>query len=42
MGGSEAKYEVSESVRLMLQALDNLKPGESGIFLGEDGTEISW
>lgn len=42
MGGSEAKYEVSESVRLMLQALDNLKPGDSGIFLGEDGSEISW
>jgi len=42
MGGSEAKYEVSESVRLMLKTLDNLNPGDSGIFLGEDGAEISW
>ena len=42
MGGSEAKYEVSESVRLMLETLDNLNPGDSGIFLGEDGSEISW
>ena len=42
MGGSEAKYEVSESVRLMLETLNNLNPGDSGIFLGEDGSEISW
>ena len=42
MGGIEAKYEVSESVRLMLKTLDNLNPGDSGIFLGEDGAEISW
>jgi NAD(P)-dependent dehydrogenase (short-subunit alcohol dehydrogenase family) len=42
MGGSEAKYEVSESVRLMLETLDNLDPGDSGVFLGEDGSEISW
>jgi NAD(P)-dependent dehydrogenase (short-subunit alcohol dehydrogenase family) len=42
MGGSEAKYEVSESVRLILETLDNLNPGDSGIFLGEDGAEISW
>ena len=42
LGGSEAKYDVSESVRLMLETLDNLKPGDSGIFLGEDGSEISW
>jgi NAD(P)-dependent dehydrogenase (short-subunit alcohol dehydrogenase family) len=42
MGGNEAKYEVSESVRLMLESLDNLNPGDSGIFLGEDGSEISW
>ena len=42
MGGIEAKYEVSESVRLMLETLDNLNPGDSGIFLGEDGAEISW
>ena len=42
MGGSEAKYEVRESVRLMLQTLDNLNSGDSGVFLGEDGSEISW
>jgi NAD(P)-dependent dehydrogenase (short-subunit alcohol dehydrogenase family) len=42
MGGSEAKYEVSESVRLILETLDNLNPGDSGVFLGEDGSEISW
>jgi NAD(P)-dependent dehydrogenase (short-subunit alcohol dehydrogenase family) len=42
MGGSEAKYEVSESVRLMLETIDNLNPGDSGVFLGEDGSEISW
>lgn len=42
MGGSEAKYEVDESVRSMLQALRKLQPGDSGIFLGEDGKEISW
>ena len=42
MGGSEAKYEVGESVRLMLQTLDNLNSGDSGVFLGEDGSEISW
>jgi hypothetical protein len=29
-------------VRLMLESLDNLNPGDSGIFLGEDGSEISW
>ena len=42
MGGSDAKYEVNESVRLMLQTLNNLQPGDSGIFLGEDGVEIAW
>lgn len=42
MGGSEAKYEVDESVRSMLQALRKLQPGDSGIFLGEDGKEICW
>ena len=42
MGGSEAKYEVRESVRLMLQTLDNLNSGDSGVFLGEDGSKISW
>ena len=42
MGGSEAKYETSESVRLMLGTIDNLDSGASGVFLGEDGLEISW
>jgi len=42
MGGSDAKYEVSESVRLMLETLDSLNPDDSGVFLGEDGSEISW
>ena len=42
MGGSEAKYETSESVRLMLGTIDNLNSGASGVFLGEDGLEISW
>ena len=42
LGGSEAKYEVDESVRLMLETLQNLDPKASGIFLGEDGSEISW
>ena len=42
MGGSEAKYEVRESVRLMLGTIDNLDSGASGVFLGEDGLEISW
>jgi NAD(P)-dependent dehydrogenase (short-subunit alcohol dehydrogenase family) len=42
MGGFEAKYEVSDSVRLMLETLENRNSGESGIFLGEDGAEISW
>ena len=42
MGGSEAKYETSDSVRLMLGTIDNLNSGCSGVFLGEDGLEISW
>jgi len=42
LGGSEAKYEVHESVRLMLETLQNLDPKASGIFLGEEGSEISW
>ena len=42
MGGKEAKYEVSESVRLMLRAIDLIKPDTTGTFIGEDGQEIPW
>ena len=42
MGGSRAKYEVSESVRLMLETIESLDSGVSGLFLGEDGLEIPW
>ena len=41
-GGSRAKYEVSESVRLMLETIESLDSGVSGLFLGEDGLEIPW
>lgn len=42
MGGKEAKYEINESVRLMLQTVERLEPEASGIFIGEEGEEISW
>ena len=42
MGGMEAKYEISESVRLMLRAIDLVKPDSTGVFIGEDGLEIPW
>ena len=42
MGGPDAKYEVEESVRLILQTLAELDPKASGVFVGEDGEEISW
>ena len=42
MGGSEAKYEVEESVTLILRTLDKLDEHMTGIFIGEDGQEIPW
>ena len=42
MGGSEAKYEVEESVTLILRTLDKLDEHITGIFIGEDGQEIPW
>ena len=42
MGGANAKYEVEESVSLMLQTLERLDTDKSGIFIGEDGKEIPW
>ena len=42
MGGKEAKYEVSESVRLFLSQINQLPASSNGIFMGEDGNEIPW
>ena len=42
MGGKEAKYEVSESVRLFLSQINQLPVSSNGIFMGEDGNEIPW
>jgi len=42
MGGPEAKYEVEESVSLILRTLDKLDKHTTGIFIGEDGQEIPW
>lgn len=42
LGGSDAKYEVEESVGLILETLNNLNSEASGIFIGEDGSEIPW
>lgn len=42
MGGADAKYEVTESVKLMLQSIENLKPKQTGVFIGEDGVEVPW
>jgi NAD(P)-dependent dehydrogenase (short-subunit alcohol dehydrogenase family) len=42
MGGLEAKYEVPESVKLILSLLENLPTHSTGIFIGEDGETIPW
>ena len=42
MGGPDAKYEVEESVTLILRTLDKLDEHKTGIFIGEDGQEIPW
>ena len=42
MGGADAKYEVSESVRLLLSRVKELPTETSGVFLGEDGESIPW
>ena len=42
MGGTEAKYEVSESVNLFLAQIDKLPASFNGVFLGEDGEMIPW
>ena len=42
MGGKEAKYEVSESVRLFISQINQLPASSNGIFMGEDGNEIPW
>ena len=42
MGGQDAKYEVSESVRLFLSQINQLPDSSNGVFIGEDGNEIPW
>jgi len=42
MGGTDAKYEISESVEMVLSTLDDLPIEKTGIFIGEDGREIAW
>ena len=42
MGGSNAKYEVEESVRLVLSQINQLPSFATGIFIGEDGKIIPW
>jgi NAD(P)-dependent dehydrogenase (short-subunit alcohol dehydrogenase family) len=42
MGGSDAKYEVPESIKLILLLLKNLPADETGTFIGEDGENIPW
>lgn len=42
MGGADAKYEVSESVGLLLSRVKELPTETSGVFLGEDGESIPW
>ena len=42
MGGVEAKYEVSESVKLFLSQIAQLPSSANGIFMGEDGEIIPW
>ena len=42
MGGREAKYEVSESVKLFLSQIAQLPSSANGIFMGEDGEIIPW
>jgi len=42
MGGQEGKYQVQDAVSMMLNALENLSPDQTGIFIGEDGVQIPW
>ena len=42
MGGTEAKYEVSQSVNLFLAQIEKMPASLNGIFLGEDGEMIPW
>jgi NAD(P)-dependent dehydrogenase (short-subunit alcohol dehydrogenase family) len=42
MGGQEAKYQAQDAVSMMLNALENLPPDQTGIFIGEDGVQIPW
>ena len=42
MGGSDAKYEVEESVRLVLSQVNQLPSLTTGVFIGEDGENIPW
>ena len=42
MGGEDAKYEVKDSVSMMLTVTDQLTPAQNGGFWGEDGKEIPW
>ena len=42
MGGTNAKYEVADSVEKILSVTDDLTPDQNGKFWGEDGKEIPW
>lgn len=42
MGGIGAKYEVPESVKLLLSRVKELSTETNGVFLGEDGESIPW
>jgi len=42
MGGSDAKYEVEESARLVLSQVNQLSSFATGVFIGEDGENIPW
>lgn len=42
MGGREAKYEVNQSVSMMINSFEKISLEETGIFIGEDGLTIPW
>jgi hypothetical protein len=42
MGGPSAQIEVHDSVKAMIKLLQNLKPGESGLFLNREGKPLPY
>ncbi len=42
MGGPDAPLDVAKAVRGMKAVIDGLGPGDTGKFLGWDGSELPW